>query len=81
MSLANLGVQIRTVSSNYGCTSGQALIAVDEDDTPRVDCLINEFASQREVYQEVGVVYVFYGDPHMGESRLRVFGRDLILTY
>ena len=54
---------------------------MNEDDTPRVDCLINELTSRREVYKEVGVVYVFYGDPHMGKSRFRVFRRDLILTY
>jgi hypothetical protein len=54
---------------------------MDEDDTPRLDCLINELASRREVYKEVGGAYVFYANPHMGESRLRVFRRDLIPTY
>ncbi len=54
---------------------------MNEDDTPRVDCLINESTSRREVHKEVGVVHVFYSNPHMGKSRLRVLRRDLILTY
>lgn len=71
----------RTVSSNNGRTPGQSLVTVDKDDASRLDCFIDESTGQGKVYKEVRVIHVFNSNPRMGESRLRVFCRDLILTY
>lgn len=54
------------------------LDVVDEDNAPRSNCVVDELASGRQVYQDISVVDIFHRNPHVGNATLRELGGNRI---
>jgi hypothetical protein len=58
----------RTISRNDGSTPRQALNAMHKDDPLRPERMVDETASDWEVYKKIGIVHVFDWNAHMGNT-------------
>lgn len=70
-----------TISDNNSSASGDTVDAVDQHSTSRGKSLVDELAGRRKMYQEIGILDVFYADAFMTDARFWDLCRNRIIAH
>jgi hypothetical protein len=66
-----LWLKLINTSRYFSRACATCLDVVNQNSAARPNCMVNELARRRQVYQEISIVHIFDWDAHVLYSRLR----------